>query len=166
MIKLDYNKINISELNKITGKLIYDRTQSDVDYALSCRRGCIYSEQDLKGAYNISDRNRVGAAVNFLAACLWETGTRELLINIREDWNLYDIIKRADNGKVLSSLALLKIFLPYDRTGEIPENLDGMTYIKANNLEKALLDLYGVFERILDSWLYCGEAHASEENNY
>jgi len=151
-----------NELNNITGELIRDRTQADVDYALMLESNMIYAEENLKGAYNISDRNRVGGAVNYLAECLRNTGRHEVRPEIKEDWNVYDIVGPDDNKKVLEALALLKAHLPYGKTEEVPQSLDSLTYQKANTVENILFDLYGVFERLLGSWFYFGEAYASE----
>lgn len=154
--------INMPELKSIAEKLIRDRTQADVDYALELRSKSTYSEQDLKGAYNISDRNRIGRTVNYIAELLRTSGNNEANMNIREDWNVYDIIKPSDNNNVLSALICLKKYFPDDKITEIPESLDGLTYQKANALENVLYDFCGVFLRIGESWIYCGEAFASD----
>lgn len=154
---------DIIKLNEILKGLIYDRTQSDVDYALNLERNGIYSDENLRGAYNVSDRNRVGGAVNFIIECLKNTGTYEVLGSIvREDWNAYDIIVPEDNRKTLDALSNLKRLLPYGGIQEVPESLDGLTYQKANAVEGILSDLYGVFARLLDSWLYCGDGYLSD----
>jgi len=159
---INTDSINMPELKSIAGKLIYDRTQADVDYALELRSKFIYSAQDLKGAYNISDRNRVGRTVNYIAELLRTGGNNEASINIREDWNEYDIIKRGDNEPVLSALICLKKYFPDDKITEIPDSLDGLTYQKANALENVLYDFCGVFLRIGESWIYCGDGYVSE----
>jgi len=155
--------IDIIELENIAKNLIYDRTQADVDYALNLEKNSIYTDENLRGAYNISDRNRVGETVNFIIECLKNTGTFEARANIiRDDRNAYDIIIPEDNQKVLESLANLKWLLPYSETAEVPEGLDSLTYQKANAVENILFDLYGVFSRLLDSWLYCGDGYLSD----
>jgi len=155
--------IDIVELNNIADGLIFDRTQADVDYALDCEINGAYTDEDLKGAYNVSDRNRVANAVNFIAGCLKDAGMFEACANvIRDGWNLFDIIYPEDNGKVLASLANLKLLLPYSGTAAVPGSLDELTYRKANAVESIAFDLYGVFLRLRDAWLYCGDGYASE----
>jgi hypothetical protein len=154
--------VAINNIKNIADEFIRDRTQADVDYALGLERDGVYTEENLKGAYNISDRNRVGRTVNYIADCLKDTGKHEVYINIKDDWAVYDIIKPEDHEKVLASLIYLKYLLPYDKTETVPQNLDSLTYQKANTVENILYDIYGVFSRLLDSWLYCGEAYASE----
>jgi len=159
---MNTDNINLAEIKNTAAQLIRDRTQADVDYALDFRSKSLYSAQDLKGAYNISDRNRVGRTINYIAQCLRISGKDEAIVNIREDWNVYDIIKPSDNSNVLSALTYLKKYFPDDKITEIPESLDGLTYQKANAVEQILYDFYGVFLRIGESWIYCGEAFASD----
>jgi hypothetical protein len=154
--------IDINELINLAGELIRDRTQYDVDYALFLERNMTYTDENLKGAYNISDRNRVGGAVNYIADCLRNTGRHEVRTKIRDDWDIYDIIKPEDNEKVLAALVYLKYHLPYDETENVPQSMDNLTYQKANTAENILFDLYGAFERLHESWFYSGEAFASE----
>ena len=158
----DIDLINLAEINKITDGLIYDRTQADVDYALILERNEIYTNENLKGAYNISDRNRVGGALNYIILCLRNTGRYEIRPEIKDDWDIYDIAKPDEHNKILALLEYLKKLLPYSETEEVPDSLDALTYQKANAVEHILFDLYGVLSRLLDSWFYCGEAFASE----
>ena len=154
--------VDIDELTGITKKLIRDRTQADADYALFLERNMTYTEENLKGAYNISDRNRVGKTINYIADCLRNIGRYEVRTDLREDWGVYDIVKPGDNQKVLATLAYLKWHLPYDKTEEVPQDLDSLTYQKANTVENILFEIYGVFVRLCDAWFYCGEAFASD----
>ena len=154
---------DILQLKDISNRLIHDRTQADVDYALTCESEGIYTVENLRGAYNISDRNRVGEAVNFIVDCLKSVGVFEASPNIiRQNWGVYDIVKPRDNQKVLESLTKLKQLLPYNKTLSVPDNLDGLTYQRANAVESIICDLYGVFTRLWDSWMYCNDGYMSD----
>ena len=155
--------LDLIKLENILTGLIRDRTQSDVNYALECERNGVYTQENLKGAYNISDRNRVGEAVNFIIDCLKNTGIYEAYVNIVKDgWNAFDIIVHEDNQKVLTSLENLKHILPYNATQKVPDSLDSLTYQKANIIEGIIYDLYGVFSRMLDSYIYFGDGFVSD----
>ena len=155
--------INITETENISRQLIFDRTQSDVDYALTCERNNLYTNENLKGAYNISDRNRAGAAVNHIIECLRKTGVPEACANIvKADWDVHDIIKVNGCAGFLKSLESLKRLLPYGQSAAVPENLDSLTYRKANDIERIIFDLCGVFLRLADAWLYAGDGFASD----
>ena len=154
---------NINKINNLINSLIFDRTQDDADYALDCVRNAVYHEHDLKGAYNISDRNRVGGAINFISDCLVNNaGLYEARVKIKDNWDYPDIIKREHHEEILYALNFLKYFLPYSKTSEVPENLNKITYQKANALEFILFDLCGVLARLFDSWLYCGDGYMSD----
>jgi len=156
------SNIDLSELENISESLIWDRTQTDVDYALECEKNNIYSSENLKGAYNISDRNRVGRALNYLSECIKNSGRTEIEVNIKENWIMSDIIKHEDNNNVLNAVNKLEYFLPYNNIQSTPSNLDSLTYVKANTTEHIIFDLYGVLSRLINSWLYCGEGFASD----
>ena len=155
--------LDLIRLENIAKNLLFDRTQSDVNYALECGRNGVYTQENLKGAYNISDRNRVGEAVNFLIECLKNIKIYEANENIIKDSrNAFDIIVYEDNQKVLKSLENLKNILPYSETTEVPESLDSLTYQKANEIENIIYDLYGVFSRVINSCMYSGEGFISD----
>lgn len=152
----------INKLNAILKSLIFDRTQSDVDYALDCVKNAVYNAGDLKGAYNISDRNRIGGAVNNISEFLVNAGMFEARLNIKNDYDYGDIIRRGNHDEILAALKCLKFLLPYSQTPEIPASLDAITYQKANALERILYDSGGVLVQFLASWLYCGDGYASD----
>ena len=155
--------INISELENIINSLIYDRTQVDVDYAITCERNNIYIDEDLRGAYNVSDKNRVGGAIDFIVDCLAYIGVAEALDSVvRDDWDMYGIVRPGDNREILAALAGLKRLLPYNGTPNVPRSMDALTFRTANTVERIIWEIYGVFTRLWGSWLFCGDGCASE----
>ena len=158
--------INIYELNAIANGLVFDRMQSDVDHAIDCMKNCIVSGQDLKGAYNLSDKNRVAAAAKYINECMRSIGRHEASVKIKDNWNVFDIVKETDNEEVVTALKYLKSLLPEAPTAEVPGDLENLSYIKANTVERVLYDLCGMFARYLDAWFYCGEAFASDFDPY
>ena len=154
--------INLQELNQVLNGLIFDRTQSDADRAIYHIINGLHSEQDLKGAYNISDRNRVAAAAKYIAGCMRYNGMPDAGAKIKDNWNTADIIRHEDAEEVLAALRYLGNLLPAAEIPEIPEELENLTYIKANAIERILFDLCCFLVRLLDSWMYSGEAFASE----
>ena len=144
---------DLNKINEITDSLIYDRTLADVDYALMLERESIYTDEDLKGAYNASDRNRVAEAVNYIAALM-----RLYDVRTKDGWNEYSIATVRDNANTVESLNVLKAFLP-GITAEVPADLDRLSYIKANDVERVLFELYGVYMRL--NAFYVGDGYAS-----
>lgn len=154
--------ISIDEINSVLNSLIFDRTQSDVDYAAECVKNGVNISGNLKGAYNISDRNRIGTAVNLISEYLTEYGVQNAVVKIKDNWVREDIIRRENHDELLSALKFLKNFLPYAQMTAIPTDLNALTYQKANAIEHVVFDIGGVFARFMDSWLYCGDGYASE----
>jgi len=154
--------INIQGLKQVSDRLIIDRTQSDVDHAINHIINGLNSDQDLKGAYNISDRNRVAAASKYIAGYMKSNGMYDASVKIKDNRTVFDIIRPADNEEIPAALGYLKSLLPTAETPAIPVELDNLTYIKANNIERILFDLCGFLARMLDSWMYSGEAFASD----
>jgi len=143
-------------INDILSSLITDRTQSDVDYALSLQNNSIYTDANLRGAYNISDRNRVGNALNRLIAAM-----NILQIHAKDDWTEYDITRVADNANTLACLAVLQIFLPFGSVTSVPADLDRLSYQKANDVERILFETGSAYQWIADNTLHAGESYAS-----
>jgi len=145
-------------INDILKSLIYDRTQSDVDYARTLMQNGVQTDENLRGAYNISDRNRVGNAINRISQFLRDLGMSEVQVRVKSDWTVYDIIRSGGSEPVLSALRLLKSLLP-GSTGEVPDSLDGLTYEKANAVERVLYDICGILFMLTE--LRAGDGYAS-----
>ena len=137
--------------------LIFDRTQADVDYALMLESESIHADENLRGAYNSSDRNRVGAAANFLLDTLRGKGYT-LAGSVKSDWKESDIVKAGDNANIIARLKDINGVLPQISL-EIPDNLDYLDWRKANAVELVLSDMFENYDRFSDIWLWCGEGY-------
>ena len=142
----------------IIGALITDRTQADVDVRNS------------KGAYNASDLNRVGSAMNYLADRLKEYGY-DPHISPKADWKDDVWVDPAAQAVYLGYLAeLRKQFAMLESTPEVPPRIlatainsgDGLTYGWANDIEKILMDIDALLTNIAAGWLYSGEIYSGE----
>lgn len=153
------NDYDVNRLNGITESLIFDRTQADVDYALMLERESVHIDIDLKGAYNSSDKNRVGGAVNYIAALM-----QVFDVKSRADWTAGDIVKSPDNANIIRCLHRLARFLPC-QTIEIPDDLDRLSYQKANAVERVLFDMYGIYSRICGAVVFCGDGYPADSQH-
>lgn len=140
--------------------LIFDRTQADVDYALVFERENIHTDENLRGAYNASDRNRVANALNYLTDTLRHNGY-EHMTRVKSDWKNGDIVKASHNAETIKNLKEAKRVLSQISL-VIPDNLDYLSYQKANAVEQILFDMFENYDRLSDIWLYCGEGYAGE----
>jgi hypothetical protein len=144
------------EINKFD--LIFDRTQADVDYALRLERESIHTDENLRGAYNASDRNRIADALNSLTDMLLHNGY-EHFVRVKSGWKEGDIIMAGDNAMIIFNLREARRLLPQISL-EIPDNLDKLSWQKANALERVVFDMFENYDMILDTWLFCGEGYA------
>lgn len=138
--------------------LVMDRTAADVNAGND------------KGTYKASDLNRVGAAMNYVAARLREQGY-DPHISPKTDWMDGEWVTPADEAVYLGDLAeLRKQFTLYETTPDVPPRIlatainsnDGLTYTWANNIEQILVDIDALLTNIAAGWLYSGEIYSGE----
>ena len=151
--------------------LITDRTQADVDYVarLSAKgwSGMTDSEKSewtlgLKGAYNYTDLNRVGAAMVYLRDRLNDNGYG-LDISPKTDWREVDAPTESGMALYLACLGTLRgaLSIPYG-TPETPTTMKGLTYTTANNIEKILETVDQMLTLAINAVWYSGEIYSGE----
>ena len=143
--------------------LITDRTQSDVDLVNTLKKksytAMTTDEQttwnsDLKGSYNASDVNRVGAAIDYIAEQLKENGY-SVTVDPKINWLQDEIPSETQLQKYLDNVTAIKT--AFYGTQEIPQNMQLLTYDGANNIEKALLQVENYLLLMLSSLIHrCG----------
>lgn len=152
--------------------LITDRTQADVDRVRALLRkwrdGTISAaeraewELDLKGAYNASDLNRVGAAVRYVAGRLYEHGYK-VAVAPKEDWLVDDDPTAEQMESFRRDIAAIRSALAVKpSTPPAPGSMDGLTYVEANNIEQILLDVDALLTLISQGQFYSGEIYSGE----
>lgn len=153
-------------------QLITDRVQADVDRvaALTERVSAGTATEaektewasDLKGAYNASDLNRVGAAVAYVAGRLTEYGY-VVSVSPRQDWQRADIPTPESMTAYLADVAALRAALTVAAgTPEVPEDMERLTWQEANNIEQILVDVDELLTRMAAAWFYSGDLYAGE----
>lgn len=155
-------------------QLITDRTAADVAAARriieKLRRGGTLTEDErtayfagLRGCYNVSDMNRVGEAIAYLASALREVGY-PTSVTPRTDRQYGDIVRASDWQVYLDDVRTLRgiIALPLT-TPEVPDTLfvsDG--YRAANDIEKILADIDYFITEMIQAYYYSGELYSGE----
>ena len=133
-------------------KLITDRTDADI------------GSDELRGSYDFRALNRVTAAMKDLESRLEATGYTPVNIKhldgtISTVWDEHDEDIRSpqleayrSNIKALrNSIAMLL------NTPEIPQSMELLDYIKANNIEQILVDIDILIQSMRHSRLYAGQ---------
>lgn len=151
--------------------LITDRTQADVDRVRQLAQkgfGNMTADEKtewlngLKGAYNASDLNRVGAAVAYVAGRLTGYGYA-VSVDPRQDWQMADIPTPESMTAYLADVATLRAALTVAAgTPEVPEDMERLTWKEANDIEKILVDVDELLTRMAAAWFYSGDLYAGE----
>lgn len=152
--------------------LITNRTQADVDRVatLTARVSAGTAtaaelaewQSDLKGAYNDSDLNRVGAAVAYVAGRLNGYGYA-VTVNPKQDWTVSDIPTAGQMATYLRDVAALRgAIAVMSSTPPTPDSASGLTWKEANDIEKILLDVDELLTRMAAAWFYSGDLYAGE----
>lgn len=180
----------------IIDSLVYDRTISDVDRvkeltrkALSNGWSALTTEEKneylagMKGAYNFSDMNRVGEAVEFVANKLTALPVEiasylaahgiandplfevpydpaEIVVTAKQDWTMESIPSQTDASNYVSDMTTLYDAFELNNAPLPPASLDYLTYIVANNIElivKLVYEKAVAFETMVKSQIVRAE---------
>ena len=116
----------------------------------------------MKGAYNASDLNRVASAMSYLSQRLASAGY-SVPISSPTDWANGDIPRKDDLDTYLDDLRRIRAALAVmDTTPSAPGSMDYLTWAKANDIEKILVDVDDALGRLLLSPFYSGEIYSGE----
>lgn len=137
-------------------ELIFDRTQSDVDYVRTLKQKILLDTitddelaeymAGLKGAFNATDLNRLGNTVIFIAELLNSFG-KNISVTMKTDWTVYDVPTNEQANAFLNGIKTIKN-AEDGVTSTIPDTLDRLDYEKLNGIEKAL---YQAANKYVDS---------------
>ena len=151
--------------------LITDRTQADVDYVIRLSQkgwsGMTAEEKaewesDLKGAYNASDLNRVGNAVNYVAGRLEDAGYT-VSVNPKIDWLESDVPTESSMEQYLKNVETIRNTLTVpSNTPNVPADMEGLTYEEANDIERILLAVDALITNMINAYFYSNEINCGE----
>ena len=154
--------------------LVRDRTAADVSRVQYLLRRFVRGEATesevteflnpaLKGAYNFTDLNRVGAAVQYLRDRLYTLAGEVVDVTAKADWTESDIPTVSDMEAYLADISAIREALDVpDTVPAVPEDMVKLTHTEANNIEQILWDVNELIMRIIASWRYAGELFSGE----
>lgn len=162
----------------IINTIITDRTSADVARAKTLISKWAYTgtaavwtgtEEELseywagcKGAYNAADLNRVGGAVEYIAARL-NSYSYPVAVSAKTDWVSGDIPTKEQLDTYLDNVSRLKkAFSVKKTTPALPESMDKLTVDKANAIEQILTDIDELLSNMASAWFYSGDLYAGE----
>lgn len=138
----DRTELDVAELQAVTAKLV-------AGTATAAERAAFLA--GMKGAYNYTDLNRVGAAVEYLTGLLASLGYLVPTVPVT-DWQEGDIPFSAQMEQYLANIAALRNRLPYVAP-DAPADMTGLTYQEANDIEEILYTLEDVLEAMQAAFL-------------
>ena len=151
--------------------LVTDRTEADVSRYSELRdkgwAAMTTAEKaewvaGMKGAYNASDLNRVASAMAYLSQRFASAGY-SVPVSSPTDWANGNIPRKDDLDTYLDDLRRIRAALAVmDTTPSAPGSMDYLTWAKANDIEKILVDVDDALGRLLLSTFYSGEIYSGE----
>lgn len=151
-------------------ELIFDRQQSDVARVQTLRQkikaGTATADELSEyltapiGSYCAVDLNRVGVALNEVAALLTVEGY-PLTLNAKTDWTNADEFLDSDLTAYLSLVEQLRSALAvYPTTPETPD--DVATWQQANDVERIIEDVFELQKAMRQAYFYLGDLYLGE----
>ena len=114
------------------------------------------------GAYGKTDLNRVASAMSYLSQRFASAGY-SVPVSSPTDWANGDIPRKDDLDTYLDDLRRIRAALAVmDPTPSAPGSMDYLTWAKANDIEKILVDVDDALGRLLLSPFYSGEIYSGE----
>lgn len=142
--------------------MIQDRVSNDAQYARSVQSTVT---EDLKGAYNASDLNRVETNCEILANYLQYLGYA-CTIETKTDWVMSDIPYLVEHVNRIryNVIKIIRCFLKYQNEANVPNILinNYMNYIQANNIEISLQLTIDFIDYMIAQYPICGEHYCGE----
>ena len=138
---------------------VHNRTQSDVDYAISqLAKG--NNSVDFKGCFNVSDINRIENNVRYIADrlnVLKYTNTIET-----KSWEIYGIPNVTEIARLINNVSkLINAYYKPEGAPDLPNNL--LTYEQVNALEKNLYMIKHLIDTEENQFRFCGTMICGEE---
>lgn len=157
-------------MSTIIDTLITDRAQADAErvkeLAAKGFAAMTAAEQTewlagMKGAYNASDLNRVGTALNYLAGRLSSICGKSIAWTAKTDWAVTDIPAASQVAEYQQQIQDIRGALAYPAgTPDAPE-LGRLTYTGANDIERILVLCENLIVNVAKSFRHTGAAECA-----
>ena len=157
-------------MSTIIDTLITNRTQADVERvkALAAKGFAAMTSDEqaewlagMKGAYNASDLNRVGTALNYLAARLSSICGRSIAWTAKTDWAVTDIITASQAAEYRRQIQNIRDALAYPAGTPDAPQLARLTYTGANDIERILALCEELIVNVAKTFRHTGAAECA-----
>lgn len=157
-------------MSTIIDTLITNRTQADVERVRKlAEKGFAAMTADeqaewlagMKGAYNASDLNRVGTALNYLAGRLGSICGKSITWTAKTDWAVTDIITASQAETHRKQIQDIRDALAYPAGTPDSPQLAHLTYTGANDIERILKLCEALIVNVAKSFRHTGAAECA-----
>lgn len=155
-------------LNLITDRTLADylrwKTLRDKGWANMTEEERTEWAGDMKGAYNASDLNRVGSALNYLRDRLTAAGYLSgEEFTAKTDWSVKDVPTGADLTYYLKCVSVIRgVLSVWATTPATPPDVGGLDYQDANDIERILFDVDSLVTNMISALYYSGDLYSGE----
>lgn len=138
---------------------IYDRKQSDIDYALSQIRSG-NSSSEYKGCFNVTDINRIENDCRYIADRLNVLKYTNTITT--KSWDMYDVPNVTEIARLINNVsALINAYYRPADSPDLPTTL--LTYEQVNALEKNLYMIKHLIDEEENAFRFCGTFNCGED---
>lgn len=139
---------------------IFDRTQSDVDYA---RQQLLQRKNDveLKGCFNVSDITRIDNNARHLSDKLFELYYSQDIVT-QASWGMGNVPTQSSVDRIINNIE--KLWKGYHKpTGAVDLPLTLLDYKQVNAIEKNLYLIKEMLDDMTSSFRECGTFNCGED---
>lgn len=157
-------------MSSIIDSLVTDRTEADVarvgELAAKGYTGMTAAELEewvagMKGAYNTSDMNRVGKALNYLRDRLTGVCGSDIRWQAKTNWAVTDVITTAQANAYRSQIQDIRDALVYPANTPDAPDIALLTYTGANDIERILILCESMIDNLMKAFRYTGAAECA-----
>lgn len=157
-------------MSTIIDTLVTDRTAADVARVEGlATKGFAAMTADeraewlggMKGAYNANDLNRVGSALNYMAARLATNCGTDVTWSAKTDWGAADVITASQADTYQQQIQDVRNALTYPLGTPAAPEIDRLTYTGANDIERILTLCETLIDNIIKAFRYTGAAECA-----
>ena len=118
----------------------------------------------MKGSYNATDLNRVGAALNYVRNRLVEYAYLPAnTVTARADWTVAEIPTREELTKYLGYVSAVRgAFSRLPSTPSVPTDAARLTFREANDIEQIIFDVDLLLTNMVSAWYFSGDLYSGE----
>lgn len=117
----------------------------------------LITDRTAPGRYDWRDFNRVEEAVAYISAELEGLGY-SAPVSVKTDWARGDKLSRADADRYVKNVQTLRAVLTvFKDTPAAPESIRFLTYGRANDLEKILVDVEVAIRSMQEIFVHCNQ---------